>query len=75
MSHAVLSIVIQLCVPTGTSKTRAAAGKTTTTSSSEEEFVKIGDKIVNVMDKVPVVIGVKVEEGVVNMMLDQSGAK
>ena len=74
MCHAVLILSSNLCVPTGSTRA-TAAGKTTTTSSNEEEFVKIGDKIVNVMDKVPVVIGVKVEEGVVNMMLDQSGSK
>ena len=54
------------------------ADKNTSTVHSketEEGFVKIGDRVVSVMEKVPVVIGVKVEEGVVNMILDQSGSK
>ena len=57
--------------------TKPAVNKTASLPGNKEEegFVKIGDKLVSVMDKVPVVIGVKVEEGVVNMILDQSGSK
>ena len=41
----------------------------------KEECVKIGDSIADVMLRVPVQVGVKMEEGVVNLNLDQHGAK